>query len=442
MLRVLFVAAECAPIVKVGGLGDVIGALPKALAKFKDIDPAVIIPFYGIIDRKRYKTELVQNKVPVSYLGKKEFCSLYRTFLPHTSIPVFLIQNKKYLSAGNPYLVSSAVGGGKLAYHRFLFFSKAVFIFLKNRIIKADIVHANDWHTGALAALLKRYLQSRIPNRRLPKIVFTVHNLGSQAGFGRRDLRAEGIINSDQVTVVSKTYAKEIQTAEHGFGLEELLQKARPIGILNGVDYGIFLKRFNKSITKRKLQKRMGLEIDDNLPLFGLVARLVGQKGLDLILPLMSGYAEKHRAQFAIEGLGDERYEKYLKALAKKYPTAVSASIAFSEELARSIYVGSDFFLMPSLFEPCGLGQMIAMRYGTIPIARATGGLKDTIKDGKTGFLFRNKEKNDLAKAVDRAIKLFHDKNKLSAMRGRCMRQDFGWERSAKEYRELYKKLI
>lgn len=432
-IKILFAASECAPIVKVGGLGDVIGSLPKALAKFRDVEPAVIIPFYGAINRKKYKPKLLRKKIPVLYAGKKEFINLYRTFLPGSPVPVFLVENKKYLGTGDPYLVRAATGGGKAAYHRFLFFSEAVFALLESHIIEAGIVQANDWHTGALVKLLKHGA---------PKTIFTIHNLGSQAGYGERDLRIEGIANADRVTTVSKTYAKEIRTKEFGYGLEKFLRKAKPIGILNGIDYGILPKKFSKENCKKKLQKKLGLKKSADLPIFGLVARIVEQKGIRLILPAASEFAEKYGAQFAFQGLGEKKYEEALKALAKKYPRYVSANIVFSEELARLIYAGSDFFLMPSLFEPCGLGQMIAMRCGTIPVGRATGGLKDTIQDGKTGFLFKEKNPAALAKALKRAINLFRDKKKLAAARESCRRRDFSWKRSAEEYKKLYKQLL
>jgi starch synthase len=434
-MRVLFAASECAPMVKVGGLGDVIGSLPKALKKI-GVETAVILPRYEIVHTAGLK--LAVADFPVTFRNKIESVKVYRGFLPKTKVPVFYVENNKYLSRGGPvYFSRTAVASESAEFDRFHFFSHAVYELLAfdKLPFQPDILHANDWHAGVLIRLLK------LSSLELPS-VFSIHNLGNQGIFRGRNSMAEGIAGADLVNTVSPTYAKEIQTKEYGVGLDDLFKKKKPFGILNGIDYDILKNKFSKKKTKLNLQKELKLSEGGQYPLFGLVSRIVEQKGIHLITPIIGRLIEKHQAQFIFLGVGGERYEKELEDLAKKFPKNVSANLFFSEELADKIYIAGDFFLMPSLFEPCGLGQMIAMHYQTIPIARKTGGLKDTVREGKTGFVFSGEKPEDLRRAVERAIKLFYNKKEFAALRKSCGEQDFSWDKSAVRYKDLYKKLI
>jgi starch synthase len=434
-MRVLFAASECAPMVKVGGLGDVIGSLPKALKKI-GVETAVILPRYEIVHTAGLK--LAVADFPVTFRNKIESVKVYRGFLPKTKVPVFYVENNKYLSRGGPvYFSRTAVASESAEFDRFHFFSHAVYELLAfdKLPFQPDILHANDWHAGVLIRLLK------LSSLKLPS-VFSIHNLGNQGIFRGRNSMAEGIAGADLVNTVSPTYAKEIQTKEYGVGLDDLFKKKKPFGILNGIDYDILKNKFSKKKTKLNLQKELKLSEGGQYPLFGLVSRIVEQKGIHLITPIIGRLIEKHQAQFIFLGVGGERYEKELEDLAKKFPKNVSANLFFSEELADKIYIAGDFFLMPSLFEPCGLGQMIAMHYQTIPIARKTGGLKDTVREGKTGFVFSGEKPEDLRRAVERAIKLFYNKKEFAALRKSCGEQDFSWDKSAVRYKDLYKKLI
>ena len=413
-IKILFAASEMVPLAKVGGLGDVIGSLPKALKK-TGVGAEVVIPRYGHISKKNLKL--------IFRLDKDT--SVYQT--RSGGVRVFLIDNKKYLSRGPVYFEPTAFAGSRKEINRFLFFSKAVFELIERGFLKPDVVHANDWHTGALVSLLKRNFQ-------IPKVVFTIHNLANQAKWGGRNFMAEGIKNADIVTTVSRAYAKEILTKEYGEKLEGLLnQRAREnklIGILNGIDY---------SFWPRLAPKRGGGSLN---PRFGFVARLTFQKGLSVLLPVVPYFVKKYGAKFYFLGQGEARFEKKLKELAGEYPRNVFVKIGFDEALARRIYANSDFFLMPSFFEPSGLGQMIAMRYGAIPIARKTGGLSDTIYDGRTGFLFAEKTQSALKKAIERAIGIFKNKKKFKTMQKTCKKQNFGWEKSARLYKRLYDDII
>ena len=471
-MKTLFVASELAPWAKVGGLGDVIGSLPKALAKLV-VNVSVVIPCYEKINLKRLGAKLVLKDFSVRIGRTRERINLYKTRLPGNRVSVYLIDNKRYLSRGEVYFERTAFAGSFKEIQRFVFFSQAVYELLASGKLNADIVHANDWHTGALVSLLKNRHSDAVKNGgRIsagsfagaeddsPRVVFTIHNLANQgdwnAGqiekwFGQSNFRtrgknfnfmAEGIKNADLVTTVSPSYAKEILAQKYGVGLEKLLQKRarqrKLIGILNGVDYDAWpLQKRNK----KRFQKELGLAINPPSPIFGLVARLTYQKGINLIAPIVPQFVKKYGAQFVFLGQGEKQNEKALKALAGKYPKNVYMKIGFDADLAKKIYAQSDFFLMPSLFEPSGLGQMISMRYGTIPIVRATGGLKDTVIHKKTGFVFEKPASQGLAGAIEEALRTFVDRKKFQEIIANCRREDFSWKKSAKKYLKLYDKL-
>lgn len=469
--KILFAGSEAAPYAKVGGLGDVLGALPKALAK-KGVEIALIIPKYEIVGRNYKTKQIIKNFTPSFCCQKK--ISVYS--LEVDDVQIFFLENKEYLSQGPIYFEQTAFVGSFKEIQRFVFFSAAVFELLKSNSLplKPNIVHANDWHTGALVSLIK--------NSKLPlKTIFTIHNLENQGRWNFKttarwfqnalvevcpfqqlkkdaNFMAEGIRNTDVLTTVSPTYAQEIKTEQYGAGLQNLIsgQKNKIIGILNGIDYSVFnpandsflFREYSpndnegKEENKTALQKNCGLAIDKNKPLFGLVSRLTNQKGIDLIIPLIEHFAEQKDAQFAFLGMGEARFEKALIDAAKKHPENVFAKIGFSEELAHQIYAASDFFLMPSIVEPCGLGQMIAMRYGATPICRKTGGLEDSIKNNETGLLFNEPTPNALKEAMLKALRLFSDKKRLQKFRKQCFSENFSWENQTSKYIKLYKQIL
>ncbi|OGD49647.1 hypothetical protein A2608_02215 [Candidatus Azambacteria bacterium RIFOXYD1_FULL_44_10] len=437
-MKVLFVASEMTPLAKVGGLGDVMGSLPKALVQI-GIETSVIIPLYEQIDRIKWRLKRLGG-INVG----QENTIIYYTEIPAGDtgkVRIFLIENRRYLSRGPIYFDRTAFMNSRKELERFLFFSRAVFEFVRRRdFFQPDIVHCNDWHSGALVVMLQNQ-NSNFKNQNL-KTVFTIHNLANQGAFGGRNLMEEGIENADMVTTVSPSYAKEILTKEFGEGLENLLRrrdrKKELAGILNGIDYEFWpLAKREKLV----FQKKIGLKQDIRSPIFGFVARLTSQKGVNLIIPLVRKLVEENGAQFVFLGQGEADYEKNLLKLGRDYRDLICTKIGFDEKLAHDIYAQSDFFLMPSIFEPSGLGQMISMRYGTIPIVRATGGLRDSVRHLKTGFVFEKANSGVLFDAIKLALRYFNHPAKMKKMIKNCQNQDFSWNKSAKKYRKLYESI-
>ncbi|MEK7554730.1 MAG: glycogen synthase [Patescibacteria group bacterium] len=439
-MRVLFAASELTPIAKVGGLGDVIGALPKAEAKL-GVEAEVVIPFYEVVRSGNWKPERM--------FSLDERTAVWRTFIPNSTIPVYLIENDEFLSQGPVYFEKTAFVGTQKEIDRFTFFSKTVATLIDRGFFKPDIVHANDWHTGALVSMLEG---------KKVNTIFTIHNLANQGTAGGRNLMAEGIRGADFITTVSPTYAKEILTSEYGEGLDEILRSRQKNlkGILNGIDYefwnpaedAFLFKQYTKETVregkaenKKAVLQSFGLE--GGAPLFGLVARLTSQKGIDFITDSIPLFFEKYDARFVCLGQGAPIYETALKRLAERFPDRVQVRFGFNEELAHRIYAGSDFFLMPSRFEPCGLGQMIAMRYGTIPIVRSTGGLKDSVKQRKTGFVFKAASAKSFRSGLQTAMHVYEQNiSNFETMRIRAMEENFDFEVSAKAYIKLYRTLL
>jgi starch synthase len=441
-VKILFIASEMTPIAKVGGLGDVIGSLPKALRAL-GVDVSVVLPRYECI----LKTGLTR----AGEIG--EGTTLFQT--EESGVPVFLVENEEKLGRGPIYFEKTAFAGSKKEIDRFVFFSEMVAAALEKQLLQADIVHAHDWHTARLVALLS-WKQAR------ERTVFTIHNLANQGTVGGGDLMLEGIESAGIVTTVSETYAREIQTVEYGDGLEKILQaraaRGELLGIVNGIDTDFWNPATDKFLTesfggdvasakaenKRALQRELGLAENPDAPLFGIVARLTEQKGIDLVTEsLQATFLERGASQFVFLGQGQREYEAEISALTKEFPRRVAARIGFDEGLAHRIYASSDFFLMPSRFEPCGLGQMVAMRYGAIPIVRNTGGLRDTVKDGVTGFVFNEPTSSALVEALDRALELIEKKpQEFNAVRNACLAEDWSWKKSARAYRALYEKIF
>ncbi|MFH1233507.1 MAG: glycogen/starch synthase [Patescibacteria group bacterium] len=499
-IKVLFLSAELAPLAKVGGLGDVAGSLPIALAKL-GVDIRICLPFYGLIDRKKYQVKKIIANLYAPMGDKNKSVNVWQTFLPKTKIPVYLIEcsffnskeiyfdDKKHKNAipTTPF-INGAKKNDNLK--RFSFFTRASLEVAKKLVFQPDIVHANDWHTALVADFIKTInKQDNFFDK--TKTLYTIHNLANQgiakpnivsyakinpdlpiikvdAKDGDVNFMVQGILGSDLINTVSPTYAKEILNHYQGAGLDNILKKrkANLYGILNGIDINFFnsatdnlikqkysLKNLNKKIAnKLALQKQLGLPINKNIALVGLVSRLVWQKGIDLFnkgitpLPLPIKGAKykdfsKLNCQFVFLGTGQKKYEKILKDLTKKYPEKFNVQLAFDEKLAHLIYAGSDIFLMPSYFEPCGLGQMIAMRYGTIPVVHATGGLADTVNN-RTGFVFKKYSSEAFYQELNKALTIFYEKPKLwKQLQINGMKQNFSWNKSAKKYFELYRRL-
>ncbi len=466
-MKVIMASYEVSPLAKVGGLADVAGALPKYLAK-NDVDIEIVMPFHRIVENKIEHSVYIEE-VSTRFLEEKYSFSIYRTKLPETNIPVYLFKNDSLIDSDDIY------GGSDLAKQALAFCDVASTFVSK---IDADIAHVNDWQTAVIPAYLRE------TNRDI-KTLLTIHNLGYQGSFSKEyfslsglpkilwdeeisenndnfNLLKTGILTADYVSTVSSQYAREIQTEEFGMGLHETLRAVsdRLAGIMNGIDYDEYNPKTDERIPfnfdnsdisgKRKckttLLKTLGLP-DKKMPLIGMITRLYDQKGLDLLFD-MSDDLTAFDAQFVILGTGDEKYEQLFKMLSERVPGKIAAKIMFSIDLAQLIYAGADMFLMPSRYEPCGLGQMFAMRYGTVPIVRFTGGLKDSVKEFDpvketgNGFGFESYKTDELHKTINKAIDCYNDHKLWKKVMKNAMETDFSWERSAGEYIELYRKIM
>ncbi len=465
-IKVLMATAELAPFAKVGGLGDVTSSLPPAIKKL-GVDVRVIMPLYGSVNRKKYKLKKIYSDLEIPSGRVLLKINIWQAFLPGSKVIVYFIDAPEYFKYDDVY----APGDNS---ERFLFFSYASLFCLPAIKFQPDIIHCHDSHTALIPDMLKasnfEYLQNI-------KTLYTIHNfryqgktrplslstgnlhknslkvLTKDASDGDINFMAQGVLSADLLNTVSPTYAKEITTSAYGANLEKIIRKRKNdlYGIINGIDMDFFnpskdkyisvnysYKSINKKIkNKLVLQKKLGLNEDKDKAVVGLVSRLAWQKGIELITDNFS----KLNCQFVFLGTGDKKYEKHLIKFAKNNPKQISAQIKFEIKLAQEIYAGSDIFLMPSRFEPCGLGQMIAMRYGTIPVARATGGLVDTINK-KNGFLFKNVDSEEFYNCLKNALDIYYNKkDKWRKMQINGMKTDFSWDRSAKEYLRLYRKL-
>ena len=462
-MKILFIASEAFPLAKVGGLADVTSSL---LITLKDLghEPSLILPRYGSIKcpaRGVHSGDLVVN-----FMGHDERVTVSMTRLKK-GVPVYLVENNNYFGTEEIYTRDEL--------NRFLFFSLTIPAIIRRLDLHPDIVHCHDWHT-ALTPLWLTKAKINSP------CIFTIHNLAYQGSFDQQFLSdsglssvwekhvadsapkpllnfvSQGILTADILTTVSPTYASEILTPEHGVGLEQLLTYRRNqlYGIVNGIDYGEYNpatdshleKNYDSTTMKRRpdnkvaLQRKCRLPQNLDTPLFGMVSRLEEQKGIDLLLQAMDQFIVETKAQLVILGHGREHYHRLLAEAALKYPDRVSVFIAYDEELARLIYSGSDMFLMPSRFEPCGLGQMIAMRYGAIPVVRHTGGLADTVKDvteeNGNGFVFQDYTVLPMLEAIERAEASFYRREEWQNLMTHNMNLDFSWKASAAKYEDIY----
>ena len=475
-MQIVFASAECAPFVKTGGLGDVAGSLPAALVR-AGAEVIVMVPKYATI-KDEYKAQMEHFADFYVSLGwRNEYCGLEK--LEHDGVTYMFIDNERYFARDYPY---GFFDDGE----RFAFFSKAITESLQHlpEGFECDILHCNDWQTALAPVFLREFYQG-LPLYDRVKTVFSIHNVAFQGQFSdtvmedilgvahipaaATQLRCDACsINymlgalhyADAITTVSPTYAGEIQTPEFGEGLDGVLRERSYAlqGILNGIDVAGFdpatdkriaanytvEDRAGKAVCKAKLQEELGLEVRDDRPLMVMVTRLTRQKGMDLVMyaldRILSG-----GVQVAVLGTGDRDYEDGLRYFQDKYPGTMAARIEFDPALSQRMYAAADMFLMPSKFEPCGLSQIIAMRYGTLPIVRETGGLKDTVQPYNeftgegTGFSFTNFNGDEMGDAVFRAARLFWDnRDAWNQLVTQAMSQDFSWTRSAEKYLDLY----
>ncbi len=475
MKKILFASSEAHPLIKTGGLADVAGSLPRALADLSQ-DIRLILPNYQSLKT----TEEVRFISSVNV--NNQDANILETKLPGSDVIVWLVDCPSLFNTpGNPYLDENGNTWGNIA-NRFTLFCRVVVEVAMDRAHlnwSADVVHCNDWQTGLVPALLS--IESNTPST-----VFTIHNMAYQGmfpetTFSELNLPVQlwhpngveyhkmlsfikgGLAYSDRITTVSPTYAQEIQSPEFGYGLEGLLSHQHEIlsGIINGMD----LNQWNpatdssisepydvnslekKMINKTSLQARFSLPVNKTVPVFGLISRLVEQKGIDLVLECLKEMVEMP-LQFVLLGSGDKSVEQRLLDFARLYPKTIAVTIGYDEALAHQIEAGADIFLMPSRFEPCGLNQMYSQRYGTIPIVRETGGLADTIEDAMpkslakntaTGVSFKQATAGALLEAIKRSLLLYHDKKNWRKMQITAMNKDFSWQNSAKQYLALYK---
>lgn len=478
-MRVVMATSEVVPFAKTGGLGDVLGALPRALGRL-GVHVAVVLPSYSFIPHDRFGIEPTGLRLEVPVSSWRTTAEVFSTQLGD-DVRIYLIGSDPYFARPGIY------GEGGVDYPdnaaRFAFFSRAVLALLP-QIGGAEILHAHDWQS-ALAPAFLRADTARYPELESVRSVFTIHNLGYQGRFWSEDWHLlnldrryftpdflefygdisfikGGLAFADALTTVSPTYAREIQTLEYGHGLDGLLRARSAVlsGILNGVDYGEWdpahdpylaagfsaAQLQGKATCKADLQQAMGLPIETGTPLLGIVSRLADQKGFDILAGALPALMQRP-LQLVVLGSGEPRYETFLRSQAERFSGRLAVHVGFDEGLAHKIEAGSDLFLMPSRYEPCGLNQMYSLRYGTIPIVRATGGLQDSVTDpdddgNATGFKFRGYDVGDLLAATDRALAAYATPRRWRRLMANAMHADFSWERSARAYLELYERLL
>ncbi len=471
-MKVLFVASEAGPFLRTGGLGDVAAALPQALKK-KDVDIAVVMPLYQGIPEKYRSTMEFLGSVNVPLGWRKQYAGLFTFTID--DVQYFFIDNEYYFKRGELY---GHFDDGE----RFAFFSKAVLEIMPLMNFMPDIIHVNDWQAALLPVMLDCFYRG-IQGYENIKTLLTIHNIEFQGKMdkcvindvfgiperhaslveyaGCANMLKAGIECSNAVNTVSRTYADEIMHPFFAYGLEDILaqRKYKLHGILNGIDTDLYNPEQDKylfekytvdTVDKRKtnkeeLQKLFNLPVADK-PIISMVTRLTNQKGIDLVMEVLNDILCED-IQMVVLGTGDWKYENRLREYQDRFPTKLRAIISFSQDIASKIYSGCDMFLMPSRFEPCGLSQLMAMRYGNVPIVRETGGLKDTVipfnpveKSG-TGFTFKSYNAHDMLDAVRRAIGTYHNKEEWAAVQRNGMRADYSWDKSAEEYIALYKQL-
>ncbi|MCR5272247.1 MAG: glycogen synthase GlgA [Lachnospiraceae bacterium] len=482
MTNVLIAASEAVPFIKTGGLADVVGALPKYFDK-KCIDARVIIPKYKCIDEQFASLMKFKKEFKIHLNWREQYVGVFEANFE--GVTYYFVDNEFYFSGARPY------GAIYEDAEKFAYFDKAVLEVISNIDFKPDIIHCNDWQTGLIPVFLK-YQYGDDPYYKNIKCVYSIHNMKYQGrwridevkdvtglpdeAFSDKCLEAYSSSNflkaasalSDAVVTVSPSYAKEITTPEGGEGLDGVMKEAdlngKLHGFLNGLDYDIYNPATDKFIeynytsrnfksqkkkNKTALQKELGLTVNASTFMIGFVSRLTDQKGLDLLAYIMYEFLANEDVQIVVLGTGDEKHERMLNDFSSHFPSKLSVTIGYSDELAQKIYASSDAFLMPSLFEPCGLSQLVSMRYGSLPIVRETGGLKDTVEayneytgEG-TGFSFSNYNAHEMLDIIKYAMDVYYNNRKAwDTMVKRAMKMDFSWTSLIKEYETLYKNLV
>lgn len=474
--KVLFVVSECQPFCATGGLADVAGGLPKYIAKNSNTDIRVMLPMYSDIPeeyRKEFKF-LGHTNVPLSW--RSVYCGVFTYELG--GVTFYFLDNEYYFKRG----------GGIYSYYddgeRFAFTSRAVLEVLPIIDFKPQIIHSNDWQFALVPVYLKTHYNQNAEYNNI-KTIFTCHNTEYQGKFdvksindlfgidakytpmleynGGLNLVKGAVVNCNKFTTVSPTYAQEIMGPEHSNGLDSILKQNahKIVGILNGVDYEFYNPKTDKALYKNydvntfevkkenkiALQKEYGLNVDENVPMISIVTRMAKHKGLDLIKESFDGFLSTNNAQLIVVGNGAPEYEEFFKYLERKYAGRVKAALGYSNKNGRKAYAASDIFIMPSKSEPCGISQMVASRYGAVPIVRETGGLKDSIRDfgcegGGNGYTFASYNAHDFIYSINRALKDYKDTATWQEKIKTCMNKDFSWNVSAKEYAKLYEDLI
>lgn len=476
-MKIAFIASEMEPFAKTGGLADVTGCLAAEIQALGH-EVAAFIPRYKNIDIQKRGLKMIADDIEVQLGGDKVRGGVLALGLK-TGVTVYFIDQPDFFN--REFFYGTSTGDYHDNDRRFTFFQRAALEAMKRVAFKPDVIHCHDWQTGLVPVYLKTvYAQDSFFSK--TKSVFTIHNLGYQGNFppdsvpitglGWEHFRLErlefygkisflkgGLVDADSLTTVSERYAQEIQGKEFGCGMEGVLARVKGHlhGVLNGIDVkewnpetdNELVKKFSlkdlsgKAVNKAALQKENGLTVDPKALLIGVVTRLVEQKGLDILIPAMESLKDTN-VQFLILGTGEEKYHHALRDLSKRNKGRICAHITFDAQLAKRIYAGSDAFLMPSYYEPCGLGQMIALRFGSIPIVRATGGLADTVQEFDfknekgNGFLFQEYKTEALKEAIERAAAIFKNEKKWQELVKNAMESDFSWTASAKKYEQIY----
>lgn len=473
-MKVLFATSECAPFVKTGGLGDVVGSLPQALRE-KNVDARVVLPLYNCIPQKFKEQMRYIDHIYIDMAWRKQYCGIFE--LNYNNCIYYFIDNKFYFSGDKPYDYIH------LDCEKFIFFSKAVLSILPTIGFRPDVINCNDWQTGPIPVFLDTFQDNEF--FRGIKTVITIHNLKFQGRWDFRGIKDAmgisdyyftpdkleyykdanllkgGMVYANKISTVSDTYAVEITTPHYGEGLDALLRARRQdlVGIVNGISYDdwnpakdeFLAKKYTartvkagKAACKRALQHEMGLPEDADKMLIGIVSRLTDQKGFDLIAYKLEELCNGG-CQIVVLGTGDEQYENLFRHYSWKYPDRFAARITYSNEMSHKIYAGCDAFLMPSAFEPCGLSQIISMHYGTLPIVRETGGLRDTVipynkyTGEGTGFSFANYNADEMLGCIWNAMDVFYNnKNAWGEMVKHAMEADYSWNVSAEKYIDMY----
>ena len=472
MPNVLLASAECAPLSKTGGLADVVGTLPKSLKKL-GIDARVITPYHHCI-KDKYASRVEHLFHFDVHLGwRTQYAGIEKLELD--GVTVYLVDSEFYYG-------DKIYRGGYAEGEQYAFFCRAVLEALPQLDFVPEVIHCNDWHTAMLPMLSHTQYQGQMQDSL--HFLLTIHNIAFQGKFGFdyvqdllgvddkyytpeymelngcADFLKAGCVFSDWINTVSPSYAEEMMTAYYGEGLEGILnaRRAQVSGIINGIDRVVFNPHTDKllpahydrghlkgkAVCKRELQEKMGLEVRDDVPLVAMVTRMTEQKGFDLVAQVIDELMETEDMQFMLLGTGDERFETMMRSAESRYKGRLCAYIGYSEPLSHLVYAASDFFLMPSRFEPCGLSQMIAMRYGSLPIVRETGGLKDTVipynkyTGEGNGFSFANFDAYEMRDTIRTALGCYGDKDIMRGLVSRAMQAEFGFDLSAEEYAKLY----